>query len=94
MSDIFDVGDPYLEWNEEISAREDYNTEEKENMFDVSVLKDDVVKILMTRHSFLVDDAEEAVKESFEKNPDMWSENADADQLANYLASDDGDDVL
>jgi hypothetical protein len=55
-------------------------------------LKDAVVKLLVTEHEFLIEDAEEAVAESFSTKPELWNENADAKDLANFLASDGEDD--
>jgi hypothetical protein len=100
--DPFEIGDPYVEWEEVNAAQEprvndtdlltEFFIEEHRNMFDMSALRDEVVKILMSNHDFLVNDAEEAVQESVSKNPDFWNENADANDLANVLAEDDDDE--
>lgn len=100
----FEVGDPYVEWNETNASQEssvndsdlltEYFIEEHSKMFDISELRDSVVKLLVSEHDFLVDDAEEAVQDSVSKNPDFWNENADASDLANSLADDDSDEVL
>jgi hypothetical protein len=87
---LFEVGDPYIEWEETNSTQEEVPTEEYE-VFDVQELCNDVVKILVAEHEFLLDDAEQAVEESVKAKPDIWNENADAKDLANFLAS-DGDD--
>jgi hypothetical protein len=57
-----------------------------------STLKGAVTTLLVTEHDFSIDDAEESVNESFESKPELWHENAEAKDLANFLASDDGDE--
>lgn len=52
-------------------------------------LKTAVTNKLVTEHEFLIEEAETVVEGSMDENPDMWNENADANDLANYLASDD-----
>jgi hypothetical protein len=59
--------------------------------FNVESLKADVVKILVSEHDFLLDDAADSVEESFKGNNDMWNENASAADLAKYLAAEDED---
>ena len=86
---MYEYGDPYVEWQEENSAQECNESEEQENMFDVLVLNDDVVKLLMSEYDFLLEDAEEAVDESVKTKPDYWNENASAEDLAKSLATDD-----
>lgn len=49
-------------------------------------LKDSVIKTLVSDHEFLIDDAAQAVEDSVVQEPDMWNDNADAKDLANYLA--------
>lgn len=58
----------------------------------VEDLKADVVKILVAEYDLLLEEAEEKVNESFANNPDIWNENAEAKDLAEFLASDDDDD--
>jgi hypothetical protein len=58
----------------------------------VSEIKDSVVKILVTEYDYLLEDAETAVDVSMGQDPEMWNEKSDAKDLANYLASDDGDE--
>ena len=55
-------------------------------------LKTEVAKILVTKYDFLTEEAESAVEESVAENTDMWNDNAEASDLANYLASDDDDE--
>lgn len=55
-------------------------------------LKGEVTTLLITRHDFTVDEAEDAVTNSFRTNPDGWNENAEAKDLAKDLASGDDDD--
>lgn len=55
-------------------------------------LKDAVVKLLVSNYDFLLEDAEISVDESVSDNPDMWTEKAEAEELAKYLASDDADE--
>lgn len=52
-------------------------------------LKGEVTTLLVTQHDFTMDEAEEAVNESFADKPDLWNENAEARDLANFLASED-----
>lgn len=54
-------------------------------------LKDSVVKLLVAEYEFTIDDAEEAVETSVEKHEPMWNENAEAKDLAKFLASDESD---
>lgn len=99
--DPFEVGDPYVEWNETNAAQElpvnEFELLEDSFtkgyvMFDISELRDSVVKLLISEHDFLVDDAEETVQDSVSTNPDFWNENADVSDLANSLANDDDDE--
>lgn len=55
-------------------------------------LKVAVVKLLVTNHDFLMGEAEDAVDESFRLNPELWNDNAEAKDLAEYLASDEDND--
>lgn len=60
---------------------------------DLQELKDAVVKVLMMDHDFLMEEAEQKVDEhSRSSESEMWNENADASQLAEYLASDESDE--
>lgn len=59
---------------------------------DLVALKEEVYKILVNEHDFLMDDAEAAIAKSVVESPDAWSENADPSDLANYLAEDDDDE--
>jgi hypothetical protein len=59
--------------------------------FNIEELQESVSKVLIASYDFTIEDAEEAVTDSVADNPDMWNENADAESLAKYLAS-DGDD--
>lgn len=56
------------------------------------MLKDDVIKLLVTTYSFEMDEAEETVENSMSNSPDIWNENAEAEDLAKFLASDENDD--
>jgi hypothetical protein len=93
---MISYGDPFIEWNEEISARESSNDEREHEVseFEVSELRDAVVKLLMTDHEYLVDEAEETVNESVAESPDIWNENAEPAELAKMLAESDEDQVL
>lgn len=101
--DPFEVGDPFIEW-EELNASLDPSVErfiqekEEEKMSDVqennlaniqSRLKGEVTTLLVTHHDFTIDEAEEAVNASFDEREDLWHENAEAKDLAKFLASDD-----
>lgn len=59
---------------------------------DLLELKASVVKILVMENDFTSDEAEEAVNEAAADKPDLWSENADPKDLANFLASDEDDE--
>jgi hypothetical protein len=87
---MYEYGDPFVEWEEENASREELPTEEE--MPSIDELKETVMKLLQTEFDFTVDDAEEAVTDSVADNPEMWNENADADSLAKFLASDSSDD--
>lgn len=52
----------------------------------------EVTKLLTTEYDFLVEEAEEEISESQEKNPDLWHEDAVPGDLAKYLASDESDE--
>lgn len=52
-------------------------------------LEEEVTNLLMTKHEYTVEEAEEAIKDSHTADPEMWHDNADSAQLADYLASDD-----
>lgn len=86
--DPLSYGDPYIAWSEENAAQES-STEEDEVMFNLDELKADVVKYLVISYDYTMEDAYEAVTDSVSVNADMWSENASAADLANYLATDD-----
>ncbi len=64
----------------------------EKSVFDASALKSEVTGLLVSRHDFTMEEAEETVNEDFEKDASTWNENASADDLANYLASDDNDE--
>lgn len=55
-------------------------------------LKETVFKILVSEHDMSTEDAEEAVETSLNSRPELWHENTDPKDLANFLASDDDDD--
>jgi len=55
-------------------------------------LKGRVTTLLVTEHEMLVDEAQETVETSFTEYPEKWTEDADANDLANFLASDSSDD--
>lgn len=55
-------------------------------------LKETVIKLLVSDFEFLMEEAETAVEESSSEDPAIWSENADPEDLANFLASDEVDD--
>lgn len=56
---------------------------------DLNDLRNNVLSILVAKHDFTFEEAEESVNESVENKPDFWNENADANDLAKMLASDD-----
>ncbi len=51
-------------------------------------LVDEVTKILMRDHSFTPEDAEEAISNAYDDDPEMWNDNANPEDLAKYVASD------
>lgn len=97
--DPFEVGDPFVEWEElnasldpqEETIEENPVSDVQENNLEAiqSKLKGEVTTRLVTHHDFTIDEAEEKVNESFEARPDFWHENADAKDLAKSLADDD-----
>lgn len=59
----------------------------------LDTLKEEVAKLLVTKHDFLdMDEANTAIEESAVKDPGVWHEDADANDLANYLAESDDDE--
>lgn len=93
---MFDYGDPYIEWNEEIEAREvpeeNNEIEETSMAMELEQIKSEVIKILISDFDFLGEEANEAVEESVRLQGDKWHENSDPKALAEYLASEDGDE--
>lgn len=96
--DPFHLGDPYINWNEENAAQELSCNETEENVMSEvqnnleniqAQLKGQVITLLVSRHDFSIEDAEEAVSDAYDKEPTFWGENAEATALANYLASED-----
>lgn len=63
------------------------NTENIENN-----LKGNVATLLVTAHDCTIEEAEDLVGKSYASKPEIWSENADPKDLANFLASDGNDD--
>lgn len=59
---------------------------------ELDTLKETVIKLLITDHGFTIDEAEESVSESMRLKPELWGENSDPNDLANFLASDENDD--
>ncbi len=55
--------------------------------FNVEVLKNDVVKLLITNHDWNMDEASDVVEEFYKSDPEQWHENTDAKQMADTLAS-------
>lgn len=51
----------------------------------VETVKVAVVTELVTKHSFLMDDAATKVEEYYAEDPSVWGENSDAAQLANAI---------
>lgn len=85
--DLYEYGDPYVDWNEENSAKE---TPEMPD-FNIEELKTKVQNLLVSTYDFSIDDAEESVNDSLKEHDDMWNENADPNELAKFLASDEAD---
>jgi SpoU rRNA methylase family enzyme len=65
---------------------------EHKNKMLIEDLKDRVVSLLVSDYDFLMEEAEEAVKDSQFNSPDMWDVNATPEDLAKYLASDESDE--
>ncbi len=57
----------------------------------VEELKKRVMTSLTTTHGFDTEEADKAIQESITEDGYMWHEEADADELANILASDETD---
>lgn len=55
-------------------------------------LENKVTELLVSNHAFLIEEAETAVAESVSQTPDIWNDNADAKELAIFLASDEVDE--
>jgi hypothetical protein len=91
---MYSASDPHVEWNETNSAQESVENDIEENdMTDVhESIQDKVIKILISEHDHLPEEAQEAVEESIRVEPDLWHENADSEAIAKYLASDEADD--
>jgi hypothetical protein len=86
--DIMYYGDPYIEWQEEISSREEYEV----SIMTVDELKTEVSKILVVEYDFLENVADSTVEEAVKEEPGMWNENADPKDLAAYLNALDEND--
>ena len=92
---MYEIGDPHIEWEEANSAREPYPDDSEELEMDTipfENLKNAVVKFLVSDYDLTMDEAEEMVSESTLENPEMWNDNAEAKDLAKYLASEGNDD--
>lgn len=92
--DLFETGDPYVEW-EELNSVQETNNEEGENDmedFNLEGLKADVVKMLVTDFDMTMDEAATSVEESYRENSDLWNSNAVPWDLAKFLASEGDDD--
>lgn len=50
-------------------------------------LRDGVVKVLMSTYDFTIDDAEEMVAASVIEDAEIWHDEAIADNVAKYLAT-------
>jgi hypothetical protein len=61
----------------------------KGETMELQELKDAVTKLLVTEYDFTADEAEESIGQSEDTEESMWNENADAKDLAKYLASDE-----
>lgn len=70
----------------------DYNLEKKEVKMELTELKDAVINALVSDHDFLVEDASTMVDDSMSYSTGLWHENADPNELANILDSDDDED--
>jgi hypothetical protein len=82
----FGFDDPYF-FSKTVTTKQ-----EQTKGYSVPTLEDlrtDVIKLLVAEHDFTFEEAEESVNESVEEKPDFWNENADANDLAKSLASDD-----
>jgi hypothetical protein len=55
-------------------------------------LQDEVAALLISKHDFLPDEATLAIEEAVRHNPDHWTENADPEDLASFLASEEDDE--
>ncbi len=83
---MFEYGDPYVEWQEENSSREDY---EGDDAMTIDELKAEVAKILVVKYDYLENVADSSVEESVKNDPDNWHENSDPESLAEAIADDD-----
>ena len=70
-----------LDFAEESEATEEANLEEK------------VRRLLVVEYDLSVNDADEMIVESCNVNPEIWNENAVAEDLAEYLVSDSDDEL-
>lgn len=57
---------------------------------ELEALQSSTINILVSEHDFDVEEAATAVETSVRDNEEMWNENAEPRDLANYLAN--GDD--
>jgi len=62
-----------------------------EHVEPLETMKSEVVKLLVSNYDFTLEEAEESVEDSVKENDEIWNENASAEDLAKYVAS-DGDD--
>lgn len=52
-------------------------------------LQDQVTALLVSQYDMLIDEAEDVVKASIAEDGSMWNDNSDAEDIAEFLASDD-----
>jgi hypothetical protein len=56
-------------------------------MEDMTEMQQNVTKLLMTKYDLTINDAEEVIEESLIEDKGMWHVNAEAEDIAKYLAS-------
>ena len=63
-----------------------------EREYKMPELQEDVANLLVKEYEFLPEEAQEKVDESVSDEPGMWNVNAEATEIAKYLASPESDE--
>ena len=82
----------YVEEVETLLLKADIESKLSPNVI-LALIEQEVRKLLVTKYDFTLDDADSLIIDSCNKNPEIWNENAVAEDLAEYLVSDSDDEL-